>query len=674
LGEECDDGNEFAGDGCSPLCKIEVPLSIATVLIDDEETFILNQRLKGDELPNPLVKVTILTPPLVAMPDRMEFWLDKSRNRTISKSETLVSMGSYSIFSCEVDIKGLAPSLGYNMSLLAIYEQAHVVSVLLFPMKLEIRSASIPILQAMAPLEGPDFGGNYILLGVLNAEAFLHNPEYMFWMRDLDSGIEEEGETFPAVSFSDWGTSASETYQQVMKSTHNLRMASKALVNAYANTVVMSQAATKDSMVGAFLLVRAPPFKVLSNSTVAGILTPGTGSPIQLQFHYEYVRTPQHPATVLSATTALGTASGAMGGGYSIMVSVTDFVMTYDLGDLFITFGDQEGTITVLEQSTSSRTVLMASVPTSQYPGLIDVSIINQRHPQNPAVFQFEYIDDRIPLVVDVVPSTVYSDGGHTVRMTLKRLPPDLTPDEVTITMRELSSDDELGPTFQPQSLQVIELADGSFSTRIVFLTQGLSNVSASALVEAHVVARGKVVACIIDYERVPSGPPVILWLQPSEGLCHDSSQTVSVMLSNIRMVANESNFFVRFGHVTLRGDDEEVTIISSMSETLVSFTLPALGEDEVGPHDITLESSKAVKGSFMCKDPREAKLLYTIPSSAYAQDANVSVTIGVANARDWSLPNLFAHLTNLRCVQPNVLEHFVVFVLFVHVLAALNH
>lgn len=150
----------------------------------------------------------------------------------------------------------------------------------------------------------------------------------------------------------------------------------------------------------------------------------------------------------------------------------------------------------------------------------------------------------------------------------------------------------------------------------------------------------------------------MILWLQPSEGLCHDSSQSVSVMLSNLRMVTDESNFFVKFGSMVVHGDDKDaMKIISSMSETLITFSLPALDVDDVGPQFITLESwqsAPSVLGIFTCKDPRQAQLLYTIPSSAYAQDADISVTIGVANARDWSPANLFAHLTNVRCVHFN--------------------
>lgn len=335
------------------------------------------------------------------------------------------------------------------------------------------------------------------------------------------------------------------------------------------------------------------------------------------------------------------------------MISLTEFVMTYDLADLSIMFGDQEGIITVLEQSTSMRTQLKAIVPPSQDPGLVDVSISNRRHPQNQAVFEFEYVDDSIPEVVEVVPFTVYADGGHPVHLTVTNLPFDLALDEVQITLRDLSTDEELGPAFKPKSLQGRELADSSSSTSIVFLTQSLRNVSDSSLVIARIAARGKEIACTIRYERVPSGPSVILWLQPSEGLCHDSSQSVSVMLSNIRMVTNESNFLVKFGGVAVRGDNKDVSIISSMSETLVSFTLPALNEEDVGPQIITLESRqtmKSVQGIFTCKDSREAKLLYTIPSEAYAQDSNLSVTIGVANARDWSPATLFTHFTGSRC------------------------
>ena len=653
-GEECDDGNTMAGDGCSLLCQIEVPLSILSVLLDGDDTFVLNERSLEDEMPNPQFEVRILTPPRAVMFDRILIWFDRSRNRIISDTETVIYMGLYTTFRFELDIKGLPPYTGYNMSLHMML-QDNLVDVLLLPSNLEIRAADTPFICSMSPQEGPDFGGNFLLLGVLNAGVFL-GERFGFKMQD-GRGIESTGESLPAIAMSEWG-GTSQTYLEVMKRTSNLRIASKALIMSYDNVISTCHAALEDNMVGAFLIVVVPRAQKFANSTAFGIMTAGKRSQAELQFLYEYVRTPRHAATVISATTAQGTASGGMSGGDEITVILTNFVITYQLSDLAIVFGDQHGTIIGLEQSNRVMTKIKALVPPGA-PGTVNVSLANQNHPQNYAIFGFEYIDDRIPEVQDVVPFTVYADGGYQIMVTIENFPHDLGLEEISIHMRVAATGLQLGPSFQPQTLDVHDLRDDRVVTRIAFLTKNLVNATGSTSVRARIAAREKAVDFSLQYMAVPAGPPAILWMQPMEGMCNDGRQSVSVMLNNLRTVTDESALTIRFHDRTLSGDDEGVSIFSTMSETLISFVLPALDVAIVGRQELSFHTSQgrmtSVHSNFTCKDPRKAMLLYTIPSSGDAGGAGISVTLGIQKAISWSLSNI--HLIEQRCAHTKVVR-----------------
>jgi len=84
------------------------------------------------------------------------------------------------------------------------------------------------------------------------------------------------------------------------------------------------------------------------------------------------------------------------------------------------------------------------------------------------------------------------------------------------------------------------------------------------------------------------------------------------------------------FGNVSL-GSDQKVAVISTMSETRVSFFMPGLMEHIVGPVRLTVQSGEesAAFTTIKCKDARKAQLLYTLPASGYAGE-EIFVTLGI--------------------------------------------
>ena len=217
-----------------------------------------------------------------------------------------------------------------------------------------------------------------------------------------------------------------------------------------------------------------------------------------------------------------------MGGGYQLLVKLSNFVMTYDLSDLSIRFGTREGIVLQLEQSNSIQTILRALVPAGD-PGTVPVIIVNQNHQQNSAAFGFEYIDDRIPEVENFFPIQVYADGGHPIQVTIVKFPDGTGMDEVSIEMEDLSSGQSLGSPFQPEMIEMNGVTkDGHARTRVTFLTQAQLAVK-DGLVKVQITVRGKYIDFELDYKAVPIGPAIISAVKPIEVMCTDTGQRVSI-------------------------------------------------------------------------------------------------------------------------------------------------
>jgi len=555
----------------------------------------------------------------------LQVWFHESRSRVAN--EMFASVGVNVKLSFTLDIRGLPEGL-YNMTVHIILH-SKIIQVLNVPGHVEIRDMSIPTLirGAIAPSEGPAFGGTFVLLGVSGASPLLSKSlSFKVIRQDGEDHEEVNGDLLGrAIPLNSWGTDDSE-YLATMKSSAGLKQGSKQLVLAYENVVNMVNDVTPADETGAFLVVQMPAMLNISGP-VTGVVSTADNT-ARINFAFTYVPTPVNAATVIAARTLLGTASGNMDGGYQISIAVSNFIITYNILELVIEFGSNRGIIIKMDQSDSIQTKLTALVPAGD-PGTIKVSIYNRNHRANEATFAFEYIDTRIPVVEYVSPTQVYSDGGYQIHADIAKFPGDTKVEEAIIQMQDASGQ-ALGFSFQPDAVEQVGISqDGHVLLRFSFLTQGLQgNMDAS--IRVILLVRGKTAEFELSYLSTPTGAPVIYNVNPSEAACTDLSQKVTLRLNNIRMVTDPSALHLTFGNVSL-GSDQKVAVISTMSETRVSFFMPGLMEHIVGPVRLTVQSGEesAAFTTIKCKDARKAQLLYTLPASGYAGE-EIFVTLGI--------------------------------------------
>ena len=284
-----------------------------------------------------------------------------------------------------------------------------------------------------------------------------------------------------------------------------------------------------------------------------------------------------------------------------------------------------------MDQSNSLQTQLKALVPSGDS-GTLKVSMYHRNHPENEATFEFEYIDTRIPVVEHVSSTQVYSDGGHEIQVDVAKFPGNTKAEDVNIAMQDAASGQPLGASFKPVTVGALEQSeDGYARLRFSFLTLARDG-NQHALVRVILSVRGKQVNFELSYIATPSGAPVISKVNPSVADCTDLSQKVIVHLNNTRMVRDPSVLHLAFGNVTL-GNDQKVSVMSTMLETRVSFFMPGLMEHIVGPVPLQVQSGEvsAAFTTIHCKDTRMAQLLYVLPASGFAGE-EVTVTIGIRN------------------------------------------
>jgi hypothetical protein len=557
----------------------------------------------------------------------LQVWFNESRSRVMN--EMFESVGVDVKLSFNLDIRGMPEGL-YNMTIHIILNDK-VVQVLEAPGHVEIRDMSIPTLipGAVAPSEGPAFGGTFVLLGVSGASQLNGKSLLFSVIRQAGASYHEVvGELLGrAISLDSWGTDNNE-YLAVMKMSASLKQGSKQLITEYQDIVRMVDDVTPSDESGAFLVVQMPQINV--SGPVVGVITTGDNS-ARISFDFNYVATPSHTAKVTKARTLLGSASGNMDGGYDISITLSNFVITYNILDLVIEFGPNQGIITQIDQSNSLLTQIKALVPSGDS-GTVLVSIYHRNHPENEATFEFEYIDTRFPVVEQVSPIQVYSDGGHEIQVDIAKFPGNTKAEDVTIAMQDAASGQPLGASFKPVTVGALEQSeDGYARLRFSFLTLARDG-NQHALVRVILSVRGKQVNFELSYIATPSGAPVISKVNPSVADCTDLSQKVIVHLNNTRMVRDPSVLHLAFGNVTL-GNDQKVSVMSTMLETRVSFFMPGLMEHIVGPVPLQVQSGEvsAAFTTIHCKDTRMAQLLYVLPASGFAGE-EVTVTIGIRN------------------------------------------
>ena len=247
----------------------------------------------------------------------LNIWFGGSRSRI--SNEIFWTVGVNTKISFSLDVEGLSEGL-FNMTLHVVLDEK-VICVIEVPGDVEIRDTSIPrvIVGAVAPTEGPVFGGTFVLIGISGASRL---------GKSLTFKIIDEKEQYDhaignvlagAISLENWETENAE-FMNVMKLSAGLKFGSKLLVNTYANVVSLVKESVAPDDSGAFLVLQMP--RVNFSGPALGVITSGDGI-APLSFEFDYVTTPDDNAVVVAATTARGDASGVMGGGYQLLVRLT---------------------------------------------------------------------------------------------------------------------------------------------------------------------------------------------------------------------------------------------------------------------------------------------------------------------------------------------------------------
>lgn len=259
-----------------------------------------------------------------------------------------------------------------------------------------------------------------------------------------------------------------------------------------------------------------------------------------IEFAFNLVETQVDITGDAEATTAQGGSMGALGGGFRIKIDLPNsFPITYSVSALKISFGDNPGQILQLDKSSSRGTTIRAMVPPGNEAGAIVGMVWNINHPGNTAEFDFEYIDDRIPEVLQVLPARIYADVSSQIRVIITNLDMELvSKDDVEITMTYKDSGDTIGAP-AVESLEKIDSADPSDAkTRITFLSVP-HLIAQDVEVQVRVAFGGRASLFDITYVGAPSGSPIISSIEPAEGICTDESVKVKLRLTNIRMITD---------------------------------------------------------------------------------------------------------------------------------------
>jgi hypothetical protein len=174
----------------------------------------------------------------------------------------------------------------------------------------------------------------------------------------------------------------------------------------------------------------------------------------------------------------------------------------------------------------------------------------------------------------------------------------------------------------------------------ILFLSQAW-RLDTDTVIRGRIIARGKSVQFSLQFKEVPSGPPSITPALPLEGMCTKADQEITLVLYNIKMMTDTNILRVVFGNYSA----DRVSVRSSMSETIISFILPPLSEDVIGPVPLSLfvGNVSIAQIDFECMDARQSELLYSYPEYADAGEEVITVTLGISRLGK-DIENLFVN------------------------------
>jgi len=625
-----------------------------SVLVSGEqrEPLWVKKRAVGSQLALPTIefKILKLDPKYDTAFDELQVWFDESTHKV--RLVRFATQGAITDVSFSLDVGGM--EVGTYSMVLHVMKDGKILAlsetngmILVLP-HVEIRDMSVPaiIAGAIAPTEGPVSQGSLVLLGISGASVLL-NPDIksslMFRVQNIDDTTDVKDGIIVAgpLSLAEWASGDSAEYISFLQNSGRFNLGSSKLVKDYKNVLKTANAVVDtDGGVGALLAVRIPAWSGASR-VIKAFVEYGNE---KLEFDFVYWEADSSLPPLVSVSASDGTASGIMGGGYPVSISISGFPITYDVDDISIKFGSKPAQVLLLEQSNSKKTIVYALVPSGD-PGNVQLTVSSISNTVV-ASSEFNYLDDSIPEIESIAPFQVYADGSTEVTAIVLNLPTALSTAEISITS-ELSQA-VFGNTIQPVKLESDgETEEGVSRTRITFVPQELPvNLAAGCSVEQPcpvmigMIARGKAAYIDMAYVSVPTDPVQITPKDPAvlEGLCTTSGRKITLVLSNLKMVKQSSQLQISFGEKSVSSGDvtgdvtKVVSVRSSMTQTIVSFFLPVL-TGAVGNKQLTVsvDNSSLAVIQFDCADPSVPVLMYTVPDAGMAAE-EIKVLVGVEN------------------------------------------
>ena len=114
-----------------------------------------------------------------------------------------------------------------------------------------------------------------------------------------------------------------------------------------------------------------------------------------------------------------------------------------------------------------------------------------------------------------------------------------------------------------------------------------------------------------------------------------------------MKMITDTAEMNVKFGNHSL----DDITLRSSMTETIIIFQIPVLPEDVIGPIPLSVWVGNGASATinFECMDSRRAVLLYTLPAFGDAGPQKLVARVGLGRMGDLTGKHVYA----IRLVLP---------------------
>ena len=446
-----------------------------------------------------------------------------------------------------------------------------------------------PRLISFAPNQGPALGGGFFLLAFTGGGAYMNNicgnvnfvdPEWIFIM--------------PA---SEWGDTASTTYQEVLQLTGQMSQVSEELSTQYAS--VISQALAEQAAgLESYIVAMNMPMQYSSGRMVA-VISACDGSSDEVTFEFMAC----DPASEQTATALItgSQASGNVDGGNVLAIELHGFGIIYDVTRLTVTFGGIEAEIRRLIHSTCESTRIAVLVPAGR-PGHVQCMVTFESLSgvvyETGSGFGFIFLDDKVPYARHYSPSAVYSDGGYDVMVEILDLPQAWSSTGIEI---KISFSNGMEATVDFWGLR--DYGERWFT---LWFSSPEAPDGGHGMAWVTIYVSGRTARSFsLVYYQVPTSAPDVTFQSPASGVGYCRGEgTVSLVLTNMKKVDDPNDINVMFGDMYL--DAETVQVLSSFERTIVSFSMPEV--DNIG--SVTVEVSSAADFSvppgsahFTCQD-----------------------------------------------------------------------